>query len=62
MNWKEIPADELLDKINDKTDRERETILNDYLCEKKDYLETEPSRLLPLLESMLQLKEQFAAE
>ena len=62
MNWKEIPADELLDKINDKTDRERETILNDYLCEKKDYLETEPSKLLPLLESMLQLKEQFAAE
>lgn len=61
MNWKEIPADELLDKIKSKSDHEKERIINDYLLEKKDYLETEPSKLIPLLEKILQLKEQFAA-
>lgn len=62
MNWNEIPADELLVKIQSKSDDERENILNEYLLEKKAYLESEPSKLFPLLEHLLQLKEQFAAK
>ena len=54
MNWNELPADELLEKIKSKSDSDREDILNDYIVEKHDQLQ--PLKLLPVLDAMNQIK------
>ena len=62
MNWNEVPVDELLEKIKDKTNQEKETIINDYLVDKYNYLLTVPLKALPLLQELLAIKEAFAAK
>lgn len=57
MNWNELPAEELLEKIASESDSDRMDILNDYLVEKHEYLSTAPIKLLPLLEEMNRLKQ-----
>ena len=56
MNWNEVPADELLEKIKDKSQSDREDILNDYLVQRYQYLTKVPLKLLPLLEEMDRIK------
>ena len=51
MNWNEIPAEELLEKIKDESLLDQEKILNDYIIEKYQYLTKVPQKLLPLLEA-----------
>ena len=60
MNWNEIPAKDLLDKLKGKSDEDLETILNDYLVDRYDYLTKTPLELLPLLEKMLEIKNSLA--
>ena len=54
MNWNELPADELLERIKSKSDSDREDILNDYIVENHDKLQ--PLKLLPLLDAIDQIK------
>lgn len=54
MNWNELPADELLDKIKSKSDSEREDILNDYIVEKHNQIPA--LKLLPLLAEIDRIK------
>lgn len=62
MNWIEVPAEELLGRIDNLPIRQRETIISDYLYENLDKLKKEPLKLLPLLESMLSIKEHLYKE
>lgn len=55
MNWNELPAEELLEKIKSKSDSDREDILNDYIVEK--HAQLQPLKLLPLLDAMNQIKQ-----
>lgn len=57
MNWNEVPADELLDKIKNKPDSQREDILNDYIVEKHQHLA--PDKIYPLLEEMDHIKKKY---
>lgn len=56
--WNDVPSGELLQKLESekKNDNEKEEILNDYLVEKHKYLESEPLKLLPLLEEIFRIK------
>jgi SpoVK/Ycf46/Vps4 family AAA+-type ATPase/energy-coupling factor transporter ATP-binding protein EcfA2 len=54
MNWNELPADELLERIKSKSNSDREDILNDYIVENHDKLQ--PLKLLPLLDAIDQIK------
>lgn len=54
MNWNELPANELLERIKSKSDSDREDILNDYIVENHDKLQ--PLKLLPLLDAIDQIK------
>lgn len=54
MNWNELPADELLERIKSKSNSDREDILNDYIVENHNKLQ--PLKLLPLLDAIDQIK------
>lgn len=58
MNWNEVPPRELMEKLTseNKTDSEKESIINDYLVAKHEYLESQPSILLPMLEEIYRIK------
>jgi len=56
MNWKEVPADKLLDEIKDKPAHEREVIITDYITERYQYLTKVPTILLNLLEEADRIK------
>ncbi len=61
MNWNKVPAKDLLDKIKDKSDEDQESILNDYLVDRYEYLTKTPLELLPLLEKLHEIKRSLAA-
>lgn len=56
MNWNELPAEELLGQIADKTVNEQDEILHNYIIDKYEHLQTVPLKFLPLLEKMYDLK------
>lgn len=56
MNWKNVPAEELLEKINDKSVNEQDKILHNYILDNYEHLLNVPLKLLPLLEKMYEIK------
>ena len=58
MNWNDVPANELLKKLDSENidDGDRDRIINDYLVAKHERLEKEPLTLLPILEEIYRVK------
>lgn len=51
-----MPAEELLEKINDKSVNEQDKILHNYILDNYEHLLNVPLKLLPLLEKMYEIK------
>lgn len=62
MEWKDVPIDDLLEKIKDKSKTEQNEILNDYITQRYEYLLTAPRKALPLLQKLFSLKESLAKQ
>ncbi len=60
MEWKDVPIDDLLEKIKDKSKTEQNEILNDYITQRYEYLLTAPRKVLPLLQKLFSIKESLA--
>ena len=62
MEWKDVPIDDLLEKIKDKSKTEQNEILNDYITQRYEYLLTAPRKALPLLQKLFSVKESLAKQ
>ena len=62
MEWKDVPIDDLLEKIKNKSKTEQNEILNDYITQRYEYLLTAPRKVLPLLQKLFSVKESLAKQ